>query len=48
MSHPTPKPKAKWWQVAVVIPFVPLLVAVVLLWLVFFLVSTVFLHIAVW
>lgn len=48
MSHPTPKPKAKWWQVAVVIPFVPLLVVVVLLWLVFFLVSTVFLHIAVW
>src|SRR6185503_18999997 len=48
MSHPTFKPKAKWWQVALFIPFAPLLLLVVVLWLVFFLASTVFLHIAVW
>src|SRR5438046_67890 len=48
MSSPKHKLKGKWWQLAVVIPFVPLLVAVVLLWFVFFVVSTIFLHIAIW
>jgi hypothetical protein len=48
MSTPKSKSRAKWWQVAVLIPLVPLLVAFVLLWLVFFVVSTIFLHIAIW
>jgi hypothetical protein len=48
MSNPKPKPKAKWWQVALFIPLAPVLLVVVVLWLVFFLVSTVWLHIAIW
>ena len=48
MSHPTPKPKPKWWQVALFIPFAPLLLVVVVLWLVRFFASAIFLHIAVW
>ena len=60
MSKPKPKPKAKWWQVALIIPFapvlavalvllfVPVIVVVLVLWLVFFLASTVCLHIAIW
>lgn len=48
MSEPKIKPKAKWWQVALVLPFAPVVVVVLVLWLVFFLVSTVCLHIAIW
>ena len=48
MSNPTPKQKARWWQVALFIPFAPLILVVLVLWLVFFLVSTVCLHIAIW
>lgn len=48
MSAPKPKPKARWWQIAAVIPLVPLLFALGVLWLVFFLASTVCLHIAIW
>ena len=48
MTNPTPKPKTKWSQVALFIPLAPLLLVVVVLWLVFFLASTIFLHIAVW
>ncbi len=42
------KSKAKWWQVALLIGLSPLLVAVLVLWLTFFLVSTLCLHIAIW
>jgi hypothetical protein len=48
MSNPKPKPKAKWWQIALFIPLAPVLFVVVVLWLVFFLVSTVCLHITIW
>ena len=48
MSNPKPKPKAQWWQVALVIFLAPVLLVVVVLALVFFLVSNVFLHIAIW
>lgn len=48
MSTPKPKPKARWWQGALVIPFLPLLVVVAVLWLVFFVISSVCLHIVIW
>jgi hypothetical protein len=48
MGNRTSKPKTKWWQVAIIIPLVPLLILVLLLWVVFFLISNVLLHIAVW
>ena len=48
MSHPTSKPKTKWWRLALFIPLAPVLLVVVLLWLMFFLVSTVCLHIVIW
>ena len=48
MSTPKPKPKARWWQDALVIPFLPLLVVVAVLWLVFFVISSVCLHIVIW
>lgn len=48
MSNPKPKPRAKRWHVALFIPLVPLLLATVMVWLLFFLVSTVCLHIAIW
>jgi hypothetical protein len=48
MSHPTSKPKTKWWRLALFIPLAPVLLVVVLLWLMFFLVSTVWLHIVIW
>ena len=48
MSHPTSKPKTKWWRLALFIPLTPVLLVVVLLWLMFFLVSTVCLHIVIW
>lgn len=48
MSNPKPKTNAKGWQVALLILFAPVLLVVVVLWLLFFLVSTIFLHFAVW
>jgi len=48
MSNPKSKPKAQWWQVALVIALAPVLLVVVVLALVFFLVSNVSLHIAIW
>jgi hypothetical protein len=43
-----PKPKAKWWHVALVIPFAPVLFVVLVLALVSFVVASVCLHIAIW
>ena len=48
MSTPKPKSKARWWQVVVVIPFLPVLAAAVVLWFVCFLVFTVCLHVVIW
>ena len=48
MSITKPKPKAKWWQVALFIPLAPLLLVVVVFALACFLVSTVCLHVAIW
>ena len=48
MSNLKPEPKAKWWQVALFIPLAPVLLVVVVFALVFFLVSTICLHIAIW
>lgn len=48
MSNPEPKTDAKWCQIALFILFAPLLLVVVVLWLAFFLVYTIFLHVAVW
>ena len=48
MSNPTHKQYARWWQVALFIPLAPLIPVVLVLWLGFFLVSTVCLHIAIW
>ena len=48
MSTPKTKPKAKWWQVALVIPLAPVLLAVLVLAVVLFVVSTTCLHIAIW
>ena len=48
MSNLTREPKPKWWQVSLFIPIAPVLLVVVVLALVFFLVSTICLHIAIW
>jgi hypothetical protein len=48
MNTPKSKPKAKWWQTALLIPLAPMLLAVVVFALVCLLVSTVCLHIAIW
>lgn len=48
MSSPNPKSKAKWRQIAVFIPLVPLFVIPLFLWLVFFVLSTVCLHAVIW
>jgi hypothetical protein len=48
MSNPKPKPKAKWWHIALAIPLAPVLLAVLVLALVFYLVSTACLQIAIW
>ena len=48
MSTPKPKPKAKWWHVAILVPLAPVLLVVVALALALFLVSTVCLRIAIW
>jgi hypothetical protein len=43
----TPKPKAKWWQIALVVPLAPVLLVVVVLALVCFVIASVCLHGAV-
>ena len=48
MSNSKPKSKAKWWQVALVIPLVPVLIAIVALALPLYMVATVGLHIVIW
>ena len=48
MSTPKPKPKAKWWQIALVVPLAPVLLAIVVLALVSFVVASVCLHVAIW
>lgn len=48
MNTSKPKRKLKWWQAALIIPFVPVIIAVAAIALVFFVVSTICLHIAIW
>jgi hypothetical protein len=48
MSNPKPKPKTKWWQVALFIPLAPVLLVVAVFALVCYLVSAVCLHVAIW
>jgi hypothetical protein len=48
MNTPKPKPKAKWWQIALVVPLAPVLLAVVVLALFSFVVASVCLHVAIW
>jgi hypothetical protein len=48
MNPTKPNTKTKWWQLALFIPFAPLLLVIVVFWLVFCLVSTILLHIAIW
>jgi hypothetical protein len=47
-GQPTVKPKAKGWQIALLILLAPLLLLAVVLWFVFFVISSIFLHVAVW
>jgi hypothetical protein len=44
----TPKRKLKWWQAALIIPFVPVLIAITAIALVFFAFWTAFLHVTIW
>ena len=48
MNTPEPKPRFKWWQVALIIPLVPVIIAIAAVALVLFVVSTICLHIAIW
>jgi hypothetical protein len=48
MNSSKPKSKLKWWQAALIIPFVPVMITVAAIALVFFVVSTVCLHITIW
>ena len=48
MSTPNPKRKLKWWTAVLVVPFAPVLLALTLLALVFYLAWTVCLHILLW
>jgi hypothetical protein len=48
MSTQKPKPKAKWWQIALVVPLAPVLLVVVALALASFVVASVCLHVAIW
>lgn len=48
MSTEKRRSKPKWWQVALVVPLLPVLLVVVALAFTFFLMSTVGLHIAIW
>ena len=48
MNTPKPKLKLRWWQVTLIIPFLPVTIAVAAIALVFFVVSTVCLHITIW
>jgi hypothetical protein len=48
MTKPELKRKTKWWQIAVVIPFIPLLIFVAAIALVLHLITTILLHITIW
>jgi hypothetical protein len=48
MSSPNPKQTLKWWVIVLVVPFTPVLVAIALLALVFYLGWAVCLHVLVW
>jgi hypothetical protein len=48
MNTSKPKRKLKWWQAALIIPFIPVIIAVAAIALAFFVVSTVCLHITIW
>ena len=48
MSTPNPKRKLTWWQAALVVPFVPVLLALALLALVFYLGWSICLHVLLW
>ena len=43
-----PKPQPRWWQLVLLLPFVPFLVVLVLLALVCFVLASVCLHITIW
>ncbi len=48
MNPARPKPKFKWWQIALIVPFVPVIVAIAGTAFILFLVSTICLHITIW
>src|SRR5918993_1434983 len=48
MNTAKPKPKFKWWQIALIVPFVPVIVAIAGTALILFLISTICLHITIW
>ena len=48
MNTAKPKPKVKWWQIALIVPFVPVIVAIAGTAFILFLVSTICLHITIW
>ena len=48
MSNPESRQKPKWWQVALIVPFVPLLLALVVVAIPLYLAASLCLHIAIW
>jgi hypothetical protein len=48
MNTAKPKPKLKWWQIALIVAFVPVIVAIAGTAFILFLVSTICLHITIW
>jgi hypothetical protein len=48
MNTAKPKQKFKWWQIALIVPFVPVIVTIAGTAFILFLVSTICLHITIW